>query len=65
MTDGEVVFEDDPSIEAGDPIWRRIPPGRWTYDHNEGRARPVTGNFEYSARDEVTGQERPYVSHSW
>ena len=59
MTDGAVVFEDDPSIEAGDPIWRRIPPGRWTYDHNEGRVRPISGNFQYSPRDAVTGKKDP------
>jgi hypothetical protein len=59
MTDGTVVFEDDPSIEDADPVWRRIPPGWWTYDHNEGRVRPSSGNFQYSPRDEVTGKKDP------
>ena len=47
MTDAEPVFVDDASIQAADPVWRRIPPGRWTYDHNEGRARPTSDCFKY------------------
>lgn len=58
MTDEEVVFEDDPSIETDDPIWRRISPGRWTFDHNEGRVRPMSGLFQYS-RDKKTGKKHP------
>jgi len=45
MTDGEVVFEDDPSVETDDPVWRRIPPGWWTFDHNEGRSGQLRNVF--------------------
>ena len=58
MTDAEVVFEDDPSVEADDPVWRRIPPGWWTFDHNEGRVRPTSQCFQYS-RNKETGQRHP------
>jgi len=58
MTDGEVVFEDDPSIETEDPVWRRIPPGWWTFDHNEGRVRPTSKCFQYSKNKE-TGKKHP------
>lgn len=58
MSDGELVYQDDPSIEAGDPVWRRIPPGWWTFDHNEGRVRPTSKNFQYS-KDKETGKRHP------
>ena len=58
MTDGEVAFEDDPSIETDDPVWRRIPPGWWTFDHNEGRVRPTSKCFQYSKNKE-TGKKHP------
>ena len=59
MTDGgEVVYEDDPSIEAGDPIWRRISPGQWTYNHNKGQVQPMSGLFQYN-KHPVTGQKHP------
>jgi hypothetical protein len=58
MKDGEIVFEDDPSIEADDPVWRRIPPGWWTFDHNVGRVRPASGCFQYST-DKETGKKHP------
>ena len=54
MTNGEVVFEDDASIEAGDPVWRRIPPGYWTFDHNLGRVRPTSQCFQYSTKEDGT-----------
>jgi hypothetical protein len=60
MTDGEVVaFDDDPAIEALDPVWRRIPPDRWTYDHNENRVRPVSNCFKYSPKNPETNQRHP------
>lgn len=49
---------DDPTIQDGDPIWRRIPPGRWTYDHNLGRVRPNSDCFRYS-RNALTGNREP------
>lgn len=58
MSDGEIVYDDDPSVEAGDPVWRRIPPGWWTFDHNEGRVRPTSQNFQYS-RDKETRKQHP------
>jgi hypothetical protein len=58
LTDDEVIFNDDPSISNDDPVWRRIPPGWWTYDHNEGRVRPTSKNFQYS-RDKTTGRKHP------
>ena len=58
MTDGAVVFDDDPSIEVNDPVWRRIPPGWWTFDHNEGRVRPTSKCFQYSKNKE-TGKKHP------
>ena len=59
MSNGEIVYDDDPSIEAGDPVWRRIPPGEWTFDHNEGRVRPTSKNFQYSRKDKETGKRHP------
>jgi len=53
-----VVYQDDPSISAGDPVWRRIPSGQWTYDHNEGRVRPSSQNFQYTTNKE-TGEKEP------
>lgn len=59
MTDGgEVVYKDDASIEAGDPIWRRISPGQWTYNHNKGQVQPMSGLFQYN-KHPVTGQKHP------
>lgn len=58
MSNGEIVYDDDPSVEAGDPVWRRIPPGWWTFDHNEGRVRPTSKNFQYS-KDKETGKRHP------
>ncbi|MDO8629059.1 MAG: hypothetical protein Q7R41_01075 [Phycisphaerales bacterium] len=58
MSDGEIVYDDDPSVETGDPVWRRIPPGWWTFDHNEGRVRPTSKNFQYS-KDKKTGKRHP------
>jgi hypothetical protein len=50
---------DDPTIEDAHPLWRRIPPGRWTYDHNLGRARPNSDCFRYSPADPHTGIRHP------
>ena len=59
MTDGgEVVYEDDASIEASDPIWRRISAGQWTYNHNKGQVQPRSGLFQYN-KHPVTGQKHP------
>ena len=60
MTDGggEVVFIDDASIQAGDPIWRRVSPGQWTYNHNKGQVQPKSGLFQYNKYPE-TGQKHP------
>lgn len=58
MTDGEVAFADDLSVKADDPVWRRIPPGWWTYNHNEGRVRPTSKCFQYSTNRE-TGKKHP------
>lgn len=58
MTDGEAVYEDDASIEAGDAIWRRISAGEWTYDHNKRRVRPKSGLFQYN-KHPVTGRKHP------
>ena len=58
MSDGEVVYEDDSSVEPADPVWRRIPQGWWTFDHNEGRVRPTSKNFQYS-RNKETGKKHP------
>jgi hypothetical protein len=59
MSNGVAVYEDDPSVESDDPIWRRIPPGWWTYDHNEGRVRPTSYNFQYSKKNKETGHRHP------
>lgn len=59
MTDGgEVVFVDDASIEAGDPIWRRVSAGQWTYNHNKNRVQPRSGLFQYNKHPD-TGQKHP------
>ena len=59
MTDGgEVVYEDDASIEPGDPIWRRVSPDQWTYNHNKGQVQPKSGLFQYN-KHPVTGQKHP------
>jgi len=59
MTDGaEIVYEDDASIEAGDPIWRRVSAGQWTYNHNRGQVQPKSGLFQYN-KHPVTGQKHP------
>jgi len=60
MTDGggEDVFVDDTSIEAGDPIWRRVSPGQWTYNHNKDQVQPKSGLFQYNKHPE-TGQKHP------
>jgi hypothetical protein len=59
MTDGgEVVYEDDVSIQAGDPIWRRVSPGQWTYNHNRGQVQPKSGLFQYN-KHPVTQQKHP------
>jgi hypothetical protein len=58
MNGDDTVYQNDPAIESGDPIWRRVPPGRWTYDHNEGRVRPASGNFTYST-DKETRTKHP------
>jgi hypothetical protein len=55
---GEVAFVDDASIEAGDPIWRRVSPGQWTYNHNTGQVQPKSGLFQYN-KDPDTGQKHP------
>lgn len=52
-------YNDDPSIADGHPLWRRIPPGRWTYDHNLGRLRPTSDCFRYSPEDPETGERDP------
>ena len=36
------------SLSVNNPVWRRIPPGWWTFDHNEGRVRPTSKCFQYS-----------------
>lgn len=59
MTEGgEVVFQDDASIEAGDPIWRRVSPGQWTFNHNKGQIQPKSGLFQYNKHPE-TRQKHP------
>jgi hypothetical protein len=58
MSNGDQIFTDDLTIENGDPVWRRIPPGWWTFDHNEGRVRPTSKNFQYS-KDKESGRRHP------
>src|SRR5262245_48576584 len=58
MMPGDDVYQDDLSIAAGDPVWRRLPSGRWTYDHNRGCVRPTSQIFRYS-RDKQTGASHP------
>lgn len=53
------MYHDDPSVETDDPVWRRIPPGEWTFDHNEGRVRPTSKNFQYSKKDKQSGERHP------
>lgn len=55
---GDVAYKDDTSIEAGDPVWRRVSPGQWTYNHNRGRVQPKSGLFQYN-RHPVTGEKHP------
>lgn len=59
MTDGaEVVYEDDALIQDGDPIWRRVSSGQWTYNHNRGQVQPKSGLFQYN-KHPVTGKKHP------
>jgi len=59
MTDGgQVVYEDDPSINTDEPIWRRVSPRQWTFNHNKGRVQPMSGLFQYN-KDPATGQKHP------
>jgi len=41
-------YPDDPSIGAGEVIWRRIPPDKVQWDEALGRYRPQTGMFSDS-----------------
>lgn len=39
-------YTDDPSIEDGDALWRRIPPWHQVPDENRGGVRPSSAAFE-------------------
>ena len=58
MNGGDEVFENDPSIEDPDPVWRRVRVDMCTYDHNAGVVRPTSQCFQYS-QDRATGKKHP------
>ena len=46
MSQADSPYVDDLTILDDSPLWRRIPPWHFVFDHNLGRVRPSTAAFE-------------------